>query len=117
MFCFPHFMPVIIMFNQAFWILVFFQWHTQSALSHCVGRLPWAKPSFLCGMLSRLPLEQLPLCSQQMHQSSIAHSELRQTFVRRLAVWSHHLCSGCLSTSHGAQYCTQVQAASPSMPL
>jgi hypothetical protein len=29
----------------------------------------------------------------------------------------HNLCSGCLSTSHGAQYCTQVQAVSPSMPL
>jgi len=87
-FCFPRFMPAIIAFHQAFWILGFFQWCTQSALSCFVCRLPRAKPSLLHGMLSRLPLEQLPLCSQQTCQSSIAHSELRQTFVRQLAAWS-----------------------------
>jgi len=87
-FCSPRFMPAIIAFHQAFWILRFFQQCTQSALSCCVYCLPWAKPSLLHGMLSRPPLEQLPLCSQQMCQSSIAHSELRQTFVHRLAAWS-----------------------------
>jgi len=87
-FCFPHFMPAIIAFHQAFWILGFFQWRTQSVLSCCVCHLPQAKPSLLHGILSRPPLEQLPLCSQQTCQSSIAHSELRQTFVRQLAVWS-----------------------------
>lgn len=29
----------------------------------------------------------------------------------------HHLCSSCLSHSHGAQYCARTQASAPSMPL
>ncbi|KAG2142406.1 hypothetical protein DEU56DRAFT_733874 [Suillus clintonianus] len=28
-----------------------------------------------------------------------------------------HLCAGCLSVTHGAQYCPRTQAVSPSLPL